>query len=34
MTEETILQVKNLRLDFPTYAVEIKAISDFSCYLK
>ena len=34
MTEETILQVKNLRVDFHTYAGEIKAIRDVSFDLK
>ena len=34
MSEETILQVKNLRVDFHTYAGEIKAIRDVNFDLK
>ena len=34
MSEETILQVKNLHVDFQTYAGEIKAIRDVNFDLK
>ena len=34
MSEETILQVKNLHVDFHTYAGEIKAIRDVNFDLK
>ncbi|MDY4510640.1 MAG: ABC transporter ATP-binding protein, partial [Streptococcus hyovaginalis] len=34
MTQETILQVKNLHVDFHTYAGEVKAIREVNFDLK